>query len=697
MSNSKDKGRGAALWLGLALIAGAVTINRWSIGWRFVESQFVTDPTTRKLILGAQLAVGLIGLFLILRRPRLPRLTGVLTLGLLAVCAVMGSAWAQGHKVFSKIAYQRETLAKIDRSENLLQFTLSPELRHLKAAAMNLALPGAKGARLFEDRFLANDLLVSGDHHPRPVAGGLATEEHWDVGEASELALDDADLWRALFDRVAWFDHAKFKIVSGEFLDKKEKTYRTVMMFSALAELDDGRAAEIHADLDVLWADGGSLLGEDDWRIREFLTEDFHVIAADHLLFAEVLDEVVPDPADRARARRSIHEELIVKLFREEIEMPHPFFTYQASDRNPGVSVVDVDADGFDDFFVTERWGKTMFFRNRGDGTFEEVAAELGLEFEDHCAAALFADFDNDGDQDCFLGRTLEPSLILYNEGGRFVDRSGDYDGQLPYMVTSVSGTDYDNDGLLDIYVSTYASKMLLVDAGAPERRGGPKRDAYLTDFLPADDAREMFKRYHNRSRTSDRAGPPNLLMRNTGTGFERSPVNASTQVWRNTFQSTWADYDQDGDQDVYLANDFAPNNLLRNDGPAGFTDVSVELNAEDIGFGMGASWGDYDNDGSQDLYVTNMFSKAGRRITAQVKELDPDLAQMAQGNSLLDWDGDRFTRISGMEAPALKVEVGGWGWGSQFIDLNNDCHLDLFGLSGYYTAPKQIAIPVDT
>ena len=91
------------------------------------------------------------------------------------------------------------------------------------------------------------------------------------------------------------------------------------------------------------------------------------------------------------------------------------------------------------------------------------------------------------------------------------------------------------------------------------------------------------------------------------------------------------------------------------------------------------------------------MFSKAGRRITAQVPGLNPIFAEMARGNSLFHNNGDRFEKVSGSHAPALTVELAGWSWGSQFVDVDNDSYLDVFALSGYYTAPKQIAIPRDT
>ena len=118
--------------------------------------------------------------------------------------------------------------------------------------------------------------------------------------------------------------------------------------------------------------------------------------------------------------------------------------------------------------------------------------------------------------------------------------------------------------------------------------------------------------------------------------------------------------------------------------------DVTVESGAADPGFGMGASWADYDGDGRQDLYVTNMHSSAGRRITEAAGLVGAAFAPLARGNSLLS---GTVARVSLLVADS-PVEDGGWGWGGQFLDFDNDGDLDIYALSGYYTPPSRSCAP---
>ena len=110
----------------------------------------------------------------------------------------------------------------------------------------------------------------------------------------------------------------------------------------------------------------------------------------------------------------------------------------------------------------------------------------------------------------------------------------------------------------------------------------------------------------------------------------------------------------------------------------------------------MGVSWGDYDNDGSRDLYVSNMYSKAGLRITDQIHGIDRRIQQLSQGNHLYRRQPAKFDLVSGLTPPALAVSRAGWSWGGQFVDVNNDSFLDLYVPNGYYTAPEEFSSTVD-
>ena len=110
----------------------------------------------------------------------------------------------------------------------------------------------------------------------------------------------------------------------------------------------------------------------------------------------------------------------------------------------------------------------------------------------------------------------------------------------------------------------------------------------------------------------------------------------------------------------------------------------------------MGASFGDYDHDGDFDLYVSNMFSKAGRRITASISSLDERFGLMARGNSLLEFQDGRFERVSSLDSSGMQVEKSGWAWGAMFVDADLDTWPDLYSLNGMYTAPAPFESDVD-
>ena len=567
--------------------------------------------------------------------------------------------------------------------EAIRQVTL--EIRRLNHSVLNLKLPDESTRGLFGDFVEVLD-LVSVELATSGPLGTVGLASVGDVGAGRHVSREEFALWRPLLDHVEYFEHAKFYVIRG-LLDESGHL-ETDVGFEALARVADGRIW-LRGELTVTWASGPSLEegGPPTWSIIGWRSEELKTMSVDLPLFADVLDHTL-EPEALLAARRSIHEEFALKYLLDPnaFESPTLFFSLPSTDRHPGVAVTDLDRDGFDDVYVMARWGPNQFFRNRGNGTFEEIAGQIGLDLVGHTSSALFADFDNDGDLDVFLGRTLVPSVYMVNEDGRFVDRSAELvDGPLPALVSSVSAVDYDGDGLLDLYVSTYAANM----KATPE---------ILMTYLPGGDGLELWQlRESDEDHSiSNRFGPPNVLLKNQGGGRFTPVEDSELKLFKNSYQATWADYDNDGDMDVYVANDFAPNNLYRNDGVDGFIDVTGETGTADIGFGMGASWGDFDEDGRLDLYVTNMHSKAGLRITAQMNEVDPNFGRMARGNTLFRNNGAAFEHVSSLERPGLLVEAAGWGWGSQFVDLDNDSDLDLYALSGYYTAPSAVELPID-
>ncbi|MFT4557522.1 MAG: hypothetical protein ACI92S_002892 [Planctomycetaceae bacterium] len=657
--------------------------------------------------------------------PKPNRLPFVLLLGVL----IIGAGEAARRWITIEFDPPIETLPdnRLMESEGLI-LDLTPRLKELlNTSVLNLSLPDALGVELFANHATIKDLTNHAPHEIKNLPELQLRKFSWAVdGAVTKTPREEISLWRALFESVDYFERAGFKFVRSHFDDVDENLLHSDVAFEGLARDKSGRLVLVKAEQSISWrsqaksreassgktekADNETSAAKpataDQWQIVEWSQTKLDTILAEQPFFAESLDTVVPDAELRGRLRDSIHERHILSRYEalskhEEWKGPHPYFSVVSQDRHPSLSVVDIDQDGLDDVYVMARWGKNILLHNKG-GSFEDVAPQYGLDIDGHCTSALFADFDNDGDDDLMLGRSLVSSQYFENDDGHFVDRTKTLvDGELPALVTSVSAADYNGDGLLDVYFSTYAANMQedeLRMRGPPLQN--PDAKGLLSDFLPEETSAEVSKRissskykYH---RFLNNYGPPNLLLVNRGGRFETAPENEMVAVWRHTYQGSWSDYDRDGDPDLYLANDFAVNSLMRNDGDAGFVDVAKESGTTDIGFGMGAAWGDYDNDGRNDLYVSNMFSKAGRRITGSLKDIDDRFAMMARGNSLFHNTDADFKKVSGLEAPALQVEKAGWSWSGQFVDFDNDGWLDVHALSGYYSAPPEVAVQVD-
>ena len=595
-------------------------------------------------------------------------------------------------------------------SEELI-LALQPRVEDLgKVMVAESSLPGRElRSTLFAPEVQLSDMAL----RPSDSTGGpmLTSVISWPLLPAEKRA-GEWTLWQPLMGSVTRVERASWAVVRGSFPTEARDEFATDIALDALAWRGTKPVA-ISASVKAVWR--RLTEGAFAWRIVAWTTEKLTVTEAPAPFFAEVFDAMsIEPPAAKARARRSLHYETVMRGYfgGEDLDLPpgvkdNRFFPDAVND-HPGLAVADVDRDGDDDLYILERWGPCLFFRNDGPDAhglprLTECAAELGLAVNSRACAAVFADLDNDGDPDCVVGRSLDTSLLLINEGGKFVDRTAPLvTGGLPALVTSVSAADYNGDGLLDLYLCTYSPLDITTRLTGQDHKNGEAPE-WARQFLAPAEQQEVVKRQADAHGFLGQAGPPNVLLVNRGGGkFERAPESATIAGWRNTFQASWGDYDDDGDADLYVANDFAPDIFYRNDGlkPDGsgvtFTDATKNAGLDHFGFGMGAAWGDYDHDGRLDLYVSNMYSKAGRRITSQVPGIDERMKAAAEGNFLYHNTGARFDLVSGNTPPGIPVARAGWSWGGQFCDFDNDTWPDLYVSSGFYTAPKEVDVKVD-
>jgi hypothetical protein len=330
----------------------------------------------------------------------------------------------------------------------------------------------------------------------------------------------------------------------------------------------------------------------------------------------------------------------------------------QVASMGAAVSIVDFDRDGWADIYVTNsgEGSKNALYHNLKDGSFKDVAPDLGIAEVNQPGSgvsmgAVWGDYDNDGYEDLFLYKWGRPELF-HNDAGQRFTRATDK-AKLPAWVNANTAIwfDYDRDGRLDLFLGGYYSEDI---------------DLWhlkSTKMMP-----ESFEYARN--------GGRKYLFHNLGDGsFEEVSEKLGIDTRRWALAAAAADLRGTGYPDLFIANDYGISELFFNDGKR-FREAGKQTG---VGFapksGMNASMADVLNQGKYAIYVSNI-SEEGVLI---------------QGNNL--WvprdgtagDALKFDNL----AREMDVEIGGWSFGAQFGDLNNDGTLDLYLVNGYISADR--------
>jgi tetratricopeptide (TPR) repeat protein len=322
------------------------------------------------------------------------------------------------------------------------------------------------------------------------------------------------------------------------------------------------------------------------------------------------------------------------------------------------VAVADYDRDGFDDLFVTDSaaGSSNLLYHNDGEFTFTEVGAEAGVaagnDAHNATADALWLDYDGDGWEDLVVVR-FGRSLLFRNLGdGTFREHTAAAGLDRYLNAITALAVDYDRDGDLDLLLGNYFQAVDLFDPKTPR-------------FFP-----ESFETAAN--------GGGLTLYRNEGDGTFSDQTAAAGLAHHSgwTLDLGHADYDRDGDQDLYVAADFGTDRFLVNNGDGTFTDTTEHAIGIDTKKGMNVDWGDFDNDGLFDIYVTNITDE-----------------YMREGNFLWRNNGDgTFADV----ARETGTHDTGWGWAGKFFDYDNDGWLDLYVVNGWVSAgPENYVVDV--
>ena len=378
-------------------------------------------------------------------------------------------------------------------------------------------------------------------------------------------------------------------------------------------------------------------------------------IAAGSVAFAAVAAVAAEQVSERWFQDVTAKAGVAAKHTNREFNNPYAKIMAGYTALGASVAAADYDGDGLEDVFVTDSklGGKNHLYHNNGNFTFTDVAEQAGVangnDENNATADCLWFDYNNDGRPDLLVIRFGRNQLFENLGGGKFRDVTKKA-GLERYMnaITAVA-FDYDRDGQVDLFVGSYFQPINIFNPESPR-------------FFP-----ESFETANN--------GGGVTVFHNNGNGtFTDVTAKTGLQTSGWTLDLGNGDADNDGFDDLYVACDFGTDRFFHNNGNGTFTDITEKAIGFDSKKGMNVDWGDYDNDGLLDIYVTNITDD-----------------YMREGNFL--WHNNGDLTFSDVSRETGTAETG-WGWGAKFFDYDNDGWLDLYVVNGWVSAGKESYVP---
>lgn len=352
-----------------------------------------------------------------------------------------------------------------------------------------------------------------------------------------------------------------------------------------------------------------------------------------------------------------------------------------------GLAIGDVNGDGWPDVFFTGGPTSNKLYHNLGNMHFRDVSSESGLSAGGNpwSAGAAFADIDADGDLDLYVCNYETPNQLWLNDGsGKFVEKAKAFGVDAVTASLMPYFQDYDNDGDLDFFLLT---NRLFLPGGRPKEPPFRKGSNGKPEVLPS------FQKYFQMREAAEGimklepSGLEDLLFRNDDGHFKEVSVEVGIVERGHGLSAAWWDYDDDGDPDLYVANDFKDSDHLYRNDSGTFVDVIKEAFPHIAWFSMGSDVADLDGNGGDDLFTldmsgTNHFRQKTTMGTMNSHKVFLETANPRQymRNALLMNEGEGLFREAAYLAGLADAD---WGWAPKLEDFDEDGRVDVFITNG--------------